>query len=169
MGKFFLGLLSFLFVSQAAFAINYKTGNCESSEFNKYAWDDIIRQEPRIHDELGYIGNASGNTGSEVPLTNCRVEWPVDERGNAIAGYRTAILHKVWYDQTKQPAVRREGGIRIVWYTSMDESQVGSSTYITIRRTVKGFTICRGEEVCGVLNVLGLKKEDPTPVSIRLK
>jgi hypothetical protein len=159
MGKMVIFIV--LLLAPNSWGINYKTGTCEESGFSDDAWVDISSQEPRLMQELNSIATASGQVGEKVGLTNCRVEWPVDENGRMVSGYQTAILHKVWYKGTENPPVRKEGGMRIIWYQSREETQVGGTIYITTKRRIHGFTICRSEPVCAALNIFGKATTNP--------
>lgn len=159
--------LGLAIAATVAHAESYKTGNCESDEFRDEAWLQVTAQEPRIMQELNNIGKSSGQgEGPEVKVTNCRIEWPVDGEGRPMEGYRTAVLHHIWYTQLNKDQLRHEGGIRIIWSTRFEKVHVGSSIYLRPLREVLGFTICRSPAVCSVLNVLGLKQTAETPVSL---
>lgn len=162
-------LLAFLAVgclAASAFAENYKSGTCDGTEFGAETWGQLTVQEPRLLQELDAIAKASGQTGTNVKMQNCRIEWPVSEQGYAVEGWRTAVLHHVWYNNSQSPPIRAEGGMRVIWWTTYKEEWVGGTSITKPVRTVKGFTICRSEPVCAVLNVLGVK--NPSPVSLNL-
>lgn len=170
MGSRFLLITTFLLsVSVSSFAADYGSSGCDG-EFSNETWDQLASQEPRIRQELETIAVSSGQVGNtKVKLTNCRVEWPVNEKKEPIPGYRTGVLHHIWYTTSANgESVRNEGGMRLVWFTKYREVQVGSDIYIESVRTLKGFTICQSPVVCATLNVLGLKEGavTPTPVSL---
>lgn len=163
-------LVPFLTINAWA-AGNWKAGSCDTTEFSKETWQQLTDQEPRLHTELKEIAIASGQGDrKEVTLTNCRVEWPVDNDGRPIEGFRTAVLHHIWGELKGSPPSRSEGGMRIVWNTKYEQVQVGSEVFFRPVRKVYGFTICRSQPVCAVLDVLGLKSgETPVPITMNLE
>lgn len=162
----FITLLG-IFSSALSLGASFGASGCEG-EFANETWTELVTQEPRLEQELGNIAKASGQVNNHVvQLTNCRIEWPVNEKNEPIEGFRTAVLHHVWYTKNAQgESVRNEGGMRLVWNTAYKDVYVGSEIIMQPVRDLKGFTICQSPVACTTLNVLGLKEGQGTPVGL---
>ena len=128
-------IFSLLFVGLAhAQPHTHKSADCEVSGFTRGPWQQIIEHEPRIHEALQDIANASGETGVKVPMTNCWVKWPINEKGEPVDGLRYVILDKIWNGGNAH------GGIKIVYHLGWRNNR----RY----RDVRGFAVCGTSEVC---------------------
>lgn len=154
-------LLLFSLVTAAApsFGDSYTSRSCEDSDFLQGAWQELVAKEPIIASTLRTIGNESGEPGPVVPVTNCYIKWPVDEKGESVEGIRMAIIDKVWKNSDNTTS---QGGMKILY--SLRTKQVnyidGTIGY-TKTRNIKGLVICRGPETCEALDIPFKKSEKP--------
>lgn len=149
--------LALVLCVSSAIAEDYKHSTCSDSDFLQGTWQDLVRMEPRIGQELVEIGKASGEYGPTVSVTNCRVSWPVDEKGDPLDGLRTAIIDKVWYSKDKTTGQSRlsHGGIKIVYHKKTEThcGQYCGQPYYRAVRAVRGIVLCRTPEVCKSLEI----------------
>lgn len=151
-----LGLFLFPF---STFAVDYKSADCEDSGFVNGAWQDVISQDPSILEQLKDIADKSGVKGFDVPMTNCWVKWPVDDKGQSIGGYRTVIMDKVW----KSPGDKKysHGGIKIIYFLKYERvTYEDGGTGVAKNRKVKGIALCRGPEACEDLAIPVARQKD---------
>jgi len=152
-----LGLL--LTFTTATFADEYVSKSCDDSDFLNGAWQELTQKEPLIAKLLKEIGERSGVQGSIIPVTNCVVKWPVDKEGNSVSGLRMAIIDKVWKDKQ---GVIAHGGMKILYtLRSSRVEYIDGSVGTTKERFVKGLVICRGPDVCEMLDIPFKKSEKP--------
>jgi len=145
-----LGLISLLLISRWASALEYKAATCNDSDFTRGAWQDLSSQEELIGRHLRDIGQHSGDTGEIVYLTNCRVKWPVDEKGQSVDGMRTVVMDKVW----KVKNLTYHAGMKILYSLVSDTTyQPDGSSCAKRSRLIRGFSFCRTARACDELGV----------------
>lgn len=136
-------------------AADYKMGTCQDSGFVKTGgWAAVAAAEPKIQEALNAIGQASGSPSGELPLTNCRVSWPVNERGESLDGYRVVVLDKVWYSYVNGQQVKNHGGIKFVYdLRTRTEPGWGGGYSIIKSREVTALSTCWRPSVCEFMDI----------------
>lgn len=154
-------LLLFLALTTNLWAASTISKSCEDTGFINGTWQDLTRLEPRLASFLTEIGQASGEPGPDVYVTNCRVTWPIDESGQPIDGLRTVVIDKVWYTPNKDggPQLVSHGGMKIFYYlnSKVTRDHLGNHCTHHVRR-VQGMVFCRNPDIC---RSLGIPFADP--------
>ncbi len=125
--------------------LSTKTTTCEEYPFFDSTWTVITSNEPQIQVELDNLAKAAGIPPGRVPMTNCRVDFTVDERGTEVDGPRRILTDKLWYDN----GVQRHRGI-VVHYNETTVFEMGNKI---IRKRVSGYSVCRAPDACDKLNI----------------
>lgn len=144
--------------AQSVLGVQYTSKSCAESDFLRFTWHELVRQEPRLGSFLEEIGKASGDPGPEVTVTNCRVTWPVDEWDRPIDGMRTVIIDKVWFPPGKSSEMS-QAGMKIFYERRSKFTKDASGNHCThYQRAIQGVILCRAPHVC---RNVGIPFSDP--------
>lgn len=125
---------------------------CVDIGFEKSAWPQLQALEPRLKIQFDSIKTAYASVSKETltfeTLDNCTVEYPIDEGGKAVDGYRVVIMDKTWYGNEGKDEYK--GGLKIVYFVNYEDP---GTQYETRKRKVYGFSLCKDPVTCNILGI----------------